>query len=248
MQEYNLSEKILDKIKEKKIQPTAKWFFWLKDSVVWFLVIISLIIGGLATSVILFLFEYNEWDLYDKIAPNIWAFILLSLPYFWLVILLIFVIFILYNFKHTKGGYKYRSLYVIISSVLISIILGFIFYNLGLGNAIDNVLEDNAPLYGQIINRKQTVLHHPEKGILPGQIIKIINPRELLILDISNQQWQILISDSVQECPCQLGRKIIAIGQPLKNNIFLANFIRELRPAFEPPVSRQPSFRIWLRL
>lgn len=246
MQDQNLSEKILDQIKQQKLQPIAKWFFWLKDSVVWFLVIVSLLIGGLATSVILFLFEYNEWDLYEKIVPSFWAFVLLSLPYFWLIILIIFVIFIFYNFKHTKGGYKYRSLYVIVSSVILSIILGLVFYNLGLGKAIDQVFEANAPLYGKLINRKQIVLHHPEKGILPGKIIKVINPQELLIMDIRNHEWQVLISDTVKDCPCQLGRKIIAIGQPLENNFFAADFIRELHPAFTPPGNRQPIFRIWL--
>ena len=247
MQEQNFSEKVLEQIKEHKIQPTARWLLGLQDSIVWALVLASLVIGGLTTSVVLFLFEFNEWDLYDRVSHNFWAFLLLSLPYFWLIILVIFVIFIVYNFRHTKGGYKYGSLYVILGSVILSIGLGYIFYYLGLGNAIDQVLEDRAPLYGQLMNRKQIILHHPDGGVLPGKIIQVISPQQLLIMDIRNRQWQVLVSDSVKDCPCQQGQKIIAIGQPMPNNLFVAEMIRELRPDFVPPVRREPFLQIWFR-
>jgi hypothetical protein len=230
MNHANLAQDILDKIKDKKIKPTPKWEFFLKDSVIWFLVFVSLIIGALATSVIIFMFDNNQWDLSAYITESFLAFILVTLPYFWLVILFIFLCFIYYNFKNTRSGYKYRASSVIIGSIALSIFLGFIFYNFGLGREIDEVFAQKAPLYKQVINQRQKVFHHPENGVLAGQVWQVINPREFKLEDINRQNWLVVKDLPLLDFPVQEGQAVILIGQRTGDFQFQAVNIRIIRP------------------
>lgn len=247
MEQNNLADKILGEIKDKHLHPKPKWEFIVKDSVVWVLVIVSLGIGSLATSVVIYMIDNNEWDLSKKINGNIVTFVFVTLPIFWLVILAIFVLFIYYNFKHTKGGYKYRAYGVIIASVSFSLISGVLLYNLGLAQAIDDVFEAKAPLYTSLVNRKQQLFHHPELGVLPAQVVQVLSPTELLVIDPRQNQWQVLIGELEGDCPCQEGRKIIAVGEMMDTGVFKALQIRELRP--EPPkpqrIQQYFQLRIW---
>ena len=147
----NLSKKIIEKIKEEHIQPKPKWQFSLKAYLVWLLSALSLFIGSLAFSVVLYLIINNDWDVYVHITDNLIKFTILSLPYLWIVLLLLFVIISYYNFKHTKKGYKYHFYIILLSSILLSIIFGSLLYSIGVGRALDNILAVKMPMYEKLI-------------------------------------------------------------------------------------------------
>lgn len=245
MKNKNLANQILNKIKKREIKPKPRWEFLLKDSVIWLLVIFALIIGSFATSVIIYMFDNNQWDLYKEITDSFFAFVFVTLPYFWLIILGIFVYFIYYNFRHTKGGYKYRAYSVIITSIFISIVLGFIFYNMGLAHAIDRVFEQKAPLYRQVINNRKIIFTKPERGILPGRVIKIISPEEFKLIDLHSREWQIIKHEMIIGLPVKEGQSLILLGEKVTDDIFIAENIRpfmEKCSGWLPQKIKQPFF------
>jgi hypothetical protein len=226
----NLANEILTKINDEHITPKPKWEFMLRSYFGWFLVFVSLLIGALAVSVVIFMFDNNQWDLYDHISGNMLAFILATLPYFWLIILMAFIYLIYLNFKNTQHGYKYSAFLVILAGVLISIIFGFIFYNLGLGQTIDDIFAQRAPLYNQIINRRPKLFYHPNEGILPGKIIEIINPEQFTLDDFNRQEWLVAKDMRILDLPLHEGQAVILIGEQTDEFEFHANDVRVLKP------------------
>jgi len=227
--EQEFCNKILQTIKQEKIKPKAKWEFLIKNSSIWFLSIICLFIGSLAFAVIVYMVKNNDWDVYKNINDSLIEFILVSLPYFWLVLLVLFITAAHYNFKHTNKGYKFPLPAIIFSSVIISIVFGSLLYSLGVGHTIDKILVEKCPACGKIMNQRNQVWTQPEKGRLAGVIIEIKDQNIFLINDLTKQQWQVI---SVQPIQPQIkpGIKIRMIGQIKEEQTFEAIKILPFQP------------------
>ena len=87
----NLEQKIIDKIKTGSLSPKPRWHFLLKERLVWTIGLLALLVGAAAVSVMLYLANNNDWLVYEKAGRNFGAWLLLSLPYFWLVFLTLFL-------------------------------------------------------------------------------------------------------------------------------------------------------------
>jgi len=203
--------KLLAKIKEEKICPKARWRFLLKEYVVWVAGIISLLIGAAAISVMLYLFKYNDWEIYDQTRKTFLEFFILTLPYYWIVFLTIFVFIITYYFKHTKRGYRYSSLLLIGASIILSIILGGIFYIAGLGESLDNILGSRAPFYDSVINRHIDFWSKPDEGRLSGLVIEKEDGGRFILIDRGTEQWLVSTEESKP-----LPGAVIVVGQPIR--------------------------------
>ena len=138
---------ILDKIKEKKLAPKARWRFLLKNYMVWGLGLVSFLVGSISVAVVLYMLTYNDWGVHTELSQNFLAYIIISLPYFWLVFLGLFLAVVYYNFKHTKHGYRHSVSTVLLVSILASVVTGIFFFGIGMGKVIDDILSRQAPYY-----------------------------------------------------------------------------------------------------
>ncbi len=221
----------LKKLKKEKLSPRPKWHFLLKDYVVWGLGVLSLFVGALAFSVIIYLFRYNDWEVYEQISDSLLGFILLTLPYFWILLLIIFIVIINYNLKHTKKGYRYPLLAVVSVSILASTVLGIMFFHIGMGQAIDDVLGKKMPFYEKFINPRMGFWCQPEKGRLAGVVIEKSNDKLYLLLDIKKQEWNVDASELKEsKTEIKVGRPIKVLGTIISEYNFKALEILEHGP------------------
>lgn len=189
---HDISEKIIDKIKKENLKPAPKWHFLLKNYVIWILFVLSILIGSLTFSVILFFITSSGIDAYLFLNKNPLGGFILALPRFWLAFLLVFLAVAYYNYKHTKGGYKYNSYLIIILSVIISFILGYFLFFFGLGKKTDDILNNNIPIYRQnTMMHKQRMWNRPEQGFLIGDVVEFKNKDFFTIKDFNKMIWQI---------------------------------------------------------
>jgi len=187
-----LSQKIIDKIKKEKITPKSRWNFLLKDYFFWGVYVFTLLVGAAAFAVVIFLIVNNSSDFMDVDASTFGEHVLLSLPYLWIVFIGVFVILALYNFKYTDKGYKLNPVYLIILSILISLVLGAVFFAMGGGEKIENILTEKVHIYEKFRNyRDKQVWHRPERGILMGQIIEIENHEIFELQDLFGEEWKV---------------------------------------------------------
>ncbi len=222
MKNKNISQEILETIKEKKITPKPKWQFLFKNYFIWAITGIFLIIGGLSAAVIIYMIDNNDWDLYQQASDSLLGFIFATLPYFWILFLILFVFIADYNFRQTKGGYRYGLTKIILSTVLFSLILGFLFYNIGLARTIDRVFND-IPIYERIMEHRHQIWMQPNRGLLVGQVLSARDENNFILKDLNGEDWQVFCCrDMVIEEKLEKGLKIRAIGQEKENNNFEA--------------------------
>ncbi len=238
-----LKKTILEKI--KNIQPKAKWKFILKNYLAWIFGALSLLIGAITTAVIIYIIQNNDYGLYRLAHPSPLNMVAKTLPYFWIISLIIFIIIVYYNLKHTKKGYKLELYKISIIVILASIFLGIIFYNLGLGEKIDHGFSQRLPFYRQMMRPRQMIWLETEQGLLAGKIINLKNPENFTLLDLNNQEWEVIKLENNQlplppnffpnNFNLQIGLDIKAFGKKIDQNHFQAFIIRPLKPSFPGP-------------
>ncbi|MCK5767319.1 MAG: hypothetical protein KAH35_02955, partial [Candidatus Atribacteria bacterium] len=124
----NISEEIFKKIKKENIKPKSYRYFATKNYFIWFLFGISIILGSFAFSMILFMFRQLDWDIYHYLGNSFLKTVFISLPYLWLIFLILFLGIAYYNFIHTKRGYRFRFITILVTSLIISTLLGTALY------------------------------------------------------------------------------------------------------------------------
>lgn len=224
--------KLLEKIKEEKIAPKPRWQFLLKKYVVLVSGVAALIIGGLATSVTIYFFQDNGLNVYQKMDGSPLKFIFLTMPYFWLIFLAFFIFILYYNLKHTDKGYRYSIAAVSAVSIILSLFLGVIFFQLGIGRLIDDVLGERTPLYSSVINQQIAFWDAPEDGRLTGLVVSQISESEFILLDMDRQIWQVITAPEYFFFPgiIQIRRPIRVIGVKINDQVFQAREVMPVGP------------------
>ena len=207
----SFENKLLAKIKDCKICPKPRWQFLLKNYIVWLSGILSLLIGSAAISVMIYLFKFNDWNIYEQTEKSFLEFFILTLPYFWLIFMALFVFIISYNFKHTKKGYRYSSFILAGISVILSIVLGSLFFVAGVGEKLDDILGRQMPFYDQVINRHIDFWSRPDEGRLSGIVIEKSDDYSFILIDRGEETW--LVDTSFAK---PYPREMIEVGQPIR--------------------------------
>ncbi|MHB8903628.1 MAG: hypothetical protein ACYC40_00800 [Patescibacteria group bacterium] len=197
--EKNISQEILTNIKEHKIAPRPRWQFLFKNYFIWTIGFLALFFGAVSISLIIFMLRYNEWSSYSRLGGGPIEFLLLVVPIFWIISLVIFVILIYFNFKKTKHGYRYNHLLIIAAAIILSIILGFGFSALGMGQKIDAMLGRRAPLYDSLINPRLRFWSNPVAGRLSGLVVSKDADDNFVVVDNNNVEWHVNYVESDDE-------------------------------------------------
>lgn len=237
----NFGEKLLGTIKERHILPKPKWQFLLKDYMIWAIGAVALLIGAIATCLVIYMLDADDLDIYKKIDNGLSEFILLAIPFFWLLIFAVFTGVVYYDFKKTKKGYRFTAPVVLSAVVISSILLGGAGYVFGMGKKIDDILGQKAPFYSQLINPRLNMWQKPEKGRLAGLVVSDPGIDRLIIVDRSGKEWILIISDvRTIKFPIRKGLPLRAMGDKISENEFRAyelfpvgpgnGFYQKLRP------------------
>jgi hypothetical protein len=219
MSEKNISDQILDKI--KNVKPKPRWQFLFKDYMVWFLASLALVVSSLSFAVVLYMMIDNDWDVYTSISNSLLEFVFLTLPYFWLLFLGIFILIAYYYFRHTKKGYKFSLSKIFLASLIINILMGTFLYNIGVGKTIDNVVSQKVPFYKELINRRQHIWSRIDDGLLGGVIV-FIEKDYIVIKDIEGHDWVIkhFNTSTPGFLSLEIGHPVRIVGQKIDEQNF----------------------------
>lgn len=229
--ENNFVDKLVDRIKQEKISPYPRWRFLLKDYTVWLTGALALICGSLAVTVMIYLLRYNNWEIRESTHKSLGEFILLTMPYFWLIFLGLFIFILYLNIKHTKKGYRYPVWLIALAAILASIFIGSLLSLTNLGERIDNIFGSKAPFYDRVINRQMHFWSQPEEGRLIGLVQVVSSTGSFLIIDPQGQSWEIISPE--RELPLGLlsqGVPLNLIGEVNDLGQFEVDVIRPVGP------------------
>ncbi|MGD9158006.1 MAG: hypothetical protein PVG39_06340 [Desulfobacteraceae bacterium] len=207
----DISKDTLGKIKEQGIVPRTKGYFLLKQSTVWGLFLLSVILGSIAASAAIFQINNTEWELFRHYRHSILEFILLFIPCFWVLFLAGFSVVAYYYFRRTQSGYRYRTVTVVALSVLLSVIVGAVLYAAGFSERLESVFEEKLPFYRGVTDHNRMVWMSPDKGLLAGKIIGIPEEGMIRLKDLDGEEWNVITNGATWR-----GRLIPAIDLEIK--------------------------------
>ncbi len=225
----NVSKKTLEKIKKEKIRPFSRHWYRAKKATIWILAGLFMILGILATGVVIFRLTHTDWDLFSRSGYGPVEFILFALPYFWLLCLIAFLTVAFMTFRRTEKGYRYRAFVIILSSTLLSVIGGGLLYQSGFSARLESAFFEKSPLYRTLNRGPHRMWTAPERGFLAGTILQIISGKEMVLVDLHGQKWRVDISGAFwrgRRLP-EKNLDVKIIGEMLKDHKFVA---REVRP------------------
>lgn len=225
MDENKFSSQVLDKIECCKLCPKSKWHFKSKNYITWGLAGLSLLLASLALTLVIYFFDYSNLPLLRSLSKSYIHFLMLAMPYSWLLLLLGAILLSYSQIKHTEYGYRYSLLKVALLSLLTSLVLGTVLYFAGIGKLMDDILISRSPYYSTVINPRAGFWFNPEEGRLMG-IVTGINPeKNLILVDINHQEWLVDTIKLENHPPLPLGMPIKIVGEKIETNIFLAHKI-----------------------
>lgn len=220
----DFDKRLIGKIKEEKLNPKPRWQFLFKNYVIWLSGLLSLMVGAAAIAVMIYLFQNNDWELVPQL--GFWELFVITLPYFWIVFLGLFIFILNYNFRHTERGYRYPIWMIAGGSVVASLALGGLLYAGGWGEKIDNTLAA-APYYDRFINRNVVYWHKPEGGRLAGVVEEAgADGRTVTIIDPLGRRWEV-VATSMPAMP-RPGEPVKVLGRPLEDGRFEVRMIRPM--------------------
>lgn len=223
------ASEILKNIEKKKIKPKSKWIFLAKDYLLWSFFALATLIGAVSLGMIIFIINDNDWDLYRYLEKNCWSYFMILMPYFWIIILVILSFLAYFNYTHTRKGYLLNPYAVILGSILISIILGWLLFVSGVGGKIDKIFGQKIPYYTTTDMQKVNFWSNPNRGLTAGRITKIKNADNFYLEDLNNKEWQIIGENITWEdgITAKIGEKVKIIGKMNDtNNTFQAQEVR----------------------
>jgi len=234
----DISEKIIDKIQKEHIDPKSKWHFVIKSTAIWGAVLMTLVLASIVSSAVIFNIINTDWGLRSHLGWGMARFIFMSLPFFWLILLVALAIAAYYEFKKTKSGYKYTLPIALIFIFLFVLSAGAIWHKgFNAGDIIERRAMKHLPYYPKVMPNRTLIWCQPEKGVLGGKIITINTPQEFELSDFNKKVWLVNCSENCVKHPAvaiSQDEMVKIIGQIVSENNFEASQIRPFFIKFSP--------------
>ncbi|EKE16218.1 MAG: hypothetical protein ACD_11C00026G0008 [uncultured bacterium] len=226
----NLIQETVKQLKSGNVHPLPKWKFVLKSLLTWFLAGIIGFFSAVGLAVILFLVTQFDWNVYEKIGNRIF-FGFIFFPYFWMIIVLLFIFGIYEVVRRTKSGYKYSWKKIVLIVLGVSLGMGILAHLANFGEVTNNAARRNFPMYRNFVHTMEDQWSQPEKGFLAGEIVSK-NNNSIFLEDFDGKKWEIILDKNTIVMPMakieeEAGVKII--GKIISEGKFLARQIRPWR-------------------
>ncbi len=193
----SLKQGVLERIKKDQVCPRSRWFFRTRECSVWFLWLLSIVVGALAVAVSLFVVLHRQYALYEATHENFFTFMVAVLPYIWIIVFGIMVYVAVYNLRHTKHGYRYPVWQIVLSSLVLSFAGGSALQFFGMGYSFDHVLGERMNMYMSQEKLEAKMWQAPEDGRLLGrQVHATVAPTSTIVFeDVSGGRWRVNIEE-----------------------------------------------------
>lgn len=195
------SDQILEEIEKRHVVPLPRGHFIAKRALFWGLAVISVITGAISMATAVYVFLDNDYisdhanidKLFDQ-RPHVEV-IVQSIPYVWLLALILFIIVASFGLRHTRKGYRYPTLRVISGSLLVSALLCGVLNAFDVGKLVHRCLIEHIQSYNKLVYTNEILWVQTPKGMLGGKIAAYpVKDSLVVIRDYKKRLWTVDIS------------------------------------------------------
>jgi len=228
MTDKNPSQNAMEKIMRGDVKQVPRWYFVMKNIALGIVGFLCIIAGALTVSLIIFTFANSAFSLREVVYHNFLQHMIIVLPMLWIAITILFVSLFNLFVRCMKRGYRY-SLWIIIGiNILLSVVIGVVFYFFGVSHVVDNMLGGHFRYYHSVESRQTQLFNNPEKGMIIGHTMECQDNHFTLVTQ-DGKKWHV-ISEHIPEFKQKVivdGLRFVVIGKKVENNIFVACDIRK---------------------
>lgn len=164
--ETPFAKKVLRKIDDEHIVVRPRWVFLLRNRLLWAFAFLAVLVASVATAALLFVLVHMDWQ-HALITHKTWVdFLMDSLPFMWMGILILFSGIGYAHIRTTAYGYRYPLVLSLMGIVVAVCGLGVIFFMSGFGQVIEENAHEYVPWYESVLYEKQSWLNSPDDGLL----------------------------------------------------------------------------------
>ena len=191
-----LSASILSRIHTEHLTHVPRWQFLCTEYGIWALWFVSVFVGAISFSVMLFFMQHAGFALYEATHDNIFGFLLDVMPFAWIVVFVLMALFAHFNLRHTKHGYRYKVWQVLLSSIVCSFIGGVFLHMVGMSFLVDDFMNKEAPFFGGLQGIETRMWQKPKEGRMIGTYTgKTEIDDVVLFTDNNGASWQLNIAE-----------------------------------------------------
>jgi hypothetical protein len=163
-----LTESVLQKIEAGHVGQVPRWQFMLTEYGIWFFWALSVSIGAVAFSLIIFFMIHAGFAPFEATHDDLFRFFLEVMPYAWVIVFVCMASLAHYNLRHTKRGYRYAVWQVLASSIVVSFFGGVVLHASGVGFRVDHLISERAPVLPSFHMIETRMWQHPQEGRIIG--------------------------------------------------------------------------------
>jgi hypothetical protein len=125
----NTTKNILSAIEEKHVTPRSKWYFVLRNSILWIPGTVTTLLGAYTVAGVVYGIMHVEvvQGRYVEAGGNP-IFYIATMPLLWVISFGVFSIVSILLLRQTYSGYRHTTLQLLSISVASSIVIGILFY------------------------------------------------------------------------------------------------------------------------
>ena len=190
----DLEEKVLKAIAAKNLKPRPAWVFLARRSVFWGLAVLSILLGGVTFTILLFVvadYYRSDWRNLDNIHYNE---VLAIVPVVWLIILALFTASAAFGLRQTRRGYRFRPRHVGALALLVSLGVGIVLYDVDAARKLHEMLALRFPVYRSFTYVPFAEWSRPEQGYLGGTVLAGPVAGIIRLQDFHDNIWAVDIS------------------------------------------------------
>ncbi|HTH93077.1 MAG TPA: hypothetical protein VL576_01165 [Candidatus Paceibacterota bacterium] len=183
------TEKILAAIETSHITPRPKWYFVVRNILLWIPGLATTLLGAYAVSGILYgvIHAHLENRLYTSNLHQIAS--LIAIPIIWVFSFIIFSLITIAFLRKTNKGYRHPAVQLLSLSLACSVVIGILFYEVTASS-----LAGPGTLYRYPTqHQQQAIWNDPDDGRISG-IITGLKGSVVSMTDFHGNNWAITVS------------------------------------------------------
>lgn len=213
----DLKSQVLARIEKESVCPHSRLFFGSRECGVWALWFLTVLFGALSVAVTLFVVTFQQYSLYEATHESFLAFAVDVLPYLWILLFAVMVLFAVYNLRHTKNGYRYPLWKIIGSSLVLSLAGGSLLHLAGVGFSFDKQMGVFSKDYPSQEKLELKMWQNPQEGRLVGTLLSAEDgiPQPLFVIeDQMGTRWNTDISElhEMDRFVLETGKRVRVLG------------------------------------
>jgi len=222
-----LSDQITKRIEKQNIEKLPKWVFVTKRSFIWGSLVVAVLLGAVAFSMIIFQFGMVEWDVHPMVGRGKGSTFFYVFPYFWVIVAALLFTFVYFDFQKTRKGHRYDGALVVGLSIVLSLFIGLSLHLSNVSERLETVMQ-KAPMYKQLQYDREGPWRAPEDGLVAGTILEVKDGKILLLEDLGKRIWFVEFAEAKvgREVSVIKGEKLKVLGEMYPEDRFVADELR----------------------